>query len=222
MERNVHSSNMRSPRPASHCATGTSEAARRSTSITMLAIVLLIGVKTGAHVFSQSASEPHQLQEQGDSVREEQPVRIVDPTFCENQTWPYIDARCLKRVEPAPVNEEPIPSKSPPKLIAAEAAPTVRSVDSNVPSKDLSAALPPRSAPTTSSDTRNAAQHETNYTSDNPVTDAPSQPNVATAGDADQFWGRSIVANEMQADSDLRHQSRHRHRHAGRVFGFRF
>jgi hypothetical protein len=26
-------------------------------------------------------------------------VRIVDPAFCQNQTWPYIDQSCLKRAE---------------------------------------------------------------------------------------------------------------------------
>ncbi|HEY1979630.1 MAG TPA: hypothetical protein VGH13_06065 [Xanthobacteraceae bacterium] len=27
-------------------------------------------------------------------------VRIVDPAFCRDQTWPYIDQRCLKRAQP--------------------------------------------------------------------------------------------------------------------------
>ena len=26
-------------------------------------------------------------------------VRIVDPAFCNDQTWPYIDQRCLKRID---------------------------------------------------------------------------------------------------------------------------
>ena len=30
-------------------------------------------------------------------------VRIVDPTFCQDQTWPYIEPRCLKRVPAQPV-----------------------------------------------------------------------------------------------------------------------
>jgi hypothetical protein len=31
------------------------------------------------------------------------PVRIVAPEFCKDQTWPYIDSRCLRRVDnPAP------------------------------------------------------------------------------------------------------------------------
>jgi hypothetical protein len=32
--------------------------------------------------------------------RNEQPVpRVVEPGFCENQTWPYIDQRCLTRAK---------------------------------------------------------------------------------------------------------------------------
>jgi hypothetical protein len=28
------------------------------------------------------------------------PVTIVAPEFCKDQTWPYIDSRCLRRVAP--------------------------------------------------------------------------------------------------------------------------
>jgi len=54
--------------------------------------------------------------------RDEAPtVRIVDPDFCKNQTWPYIDARCLKRVAPdQPVAENraaSAPAIQPPRLL---------------------------------------------------------------------------------------------------------
>jgi hypothetical protein len=224
----MHFPNVHAPEAASDFPTGTSAETRRSTSITMISILLLMGLKTGAHLFGQPVPEPHQQQEQSEALRQDPPkeVRIVDPAFCENQTRPYIDAGCIKRVEPAPITEQTNTS-SPPKLIAAEtASPTrqnVRPRDSNVPSNDSPAILPSDSVPATPADTQHVAQQETSHTSDASIMDASSQSNKATAGDADQFWGRPIAANEMEADSDLRHQHfRHRHRHYGRSFGFRF
>src|ERR1700722_10030000 len=41
-------------------------------------------------------------------------VRIVDPAFCRDQTWPYIDQRCLKRVPPQQAASTPSDNTSPP------------------------------------------------------------------------------------------------------------
>lgn len=49
-------------------------------------------------------------------------VRIVDPAFCRDQTWPYIDQRCLKRVEPQQAASISVESAPPPMNIAPVAA----------------------------------------------------------------------------------------------------
>jgi hypothetical protein len=51
------------------------------------------------------------------------PVTIVAPEFCKDQTWPYIDSRCLRRIDnPAP--DAPQASVAPATTAAATSAPS--------------------------------------------------------------------------------------------------
>jgi hypothetical protein len=83
-------------------ACGAAEQRRVSTTGTLLGVaacvVLAKALAIGAPALSSAAAPPHQAVTQGVT-----PVTIVAPEFCKNQTWPYIDARCLRRVDnPAP------------------------------------------------------------------------------------------------------------------------
>jgi hypothetical protein len=71
---------------------------RLSTTGTLLGVVACVvltkALAIGAPAMPSAAAAPHQ------GVT---PVTIVAPEFCKNQTWPYIDPRCLRRVDnPAP------------------------------------------------------------------------------------------------------------------------
>jgi hypothetical protein len=86
-----------SPDTADDDASPAAKQRRLSTTVTLLgAVACVVLAKTlaiGAPAMPSAAAAPHQ------GVT---PVTIVAPEFCKNQTWPYIDARCLRRVDPAP------------------------------------------------------------------------------------------------------------------------
>jgi hypothetical protein len=83
-------------------ACGAAEQRRISTTGTLFGVaaclVLAKALAIGSPALPSAAAPPHQAVTQGVT-----PVTIVAPEFCKNQTWPYIDARCLRRVDnPAP------------------------------------------------------------------------------------------------------------------------
>jgi hypothetical protein len=51
------------------------------------------------------------------------PVRIVAPEFCKDQTWPYIDSRCLRRID-NPALDAPQATVAPAKIAATTSAPS--------------------------------------------------------------------------------------------------
>jgi hypothetical protein len=136
-------------------------------------------------------------------------VRIVDPAFCRDQTWPYIDQRCLKRVAPLQTASTP-DNALPPMNIAPHTAtlaprdvtPTVASIDQNAPSP-VAAAAP-------------AAQ------SQQPV---PAQSSAASPAQTDPAGFSSTTQTAFIDDGTAikpapkPHHARH---HSGFFFGFRF
>jgi hypothetical protein len=206
---------------------------RIATSATMIALLLLIG---SAQVMKLAVAGPNQPPQQSNSAQPKA-ARIVDPALCENQTWPYIDARCLKRVEQAPAAQAQDASSSndsaprPPKAIASEPAPPTgqemrsdtRSVHSGASSNSAAVTPPANAAPAAvPSDSGQAAQQDANAASGESLAHASSEPNAARAGAPDQFWGQPVATNAIEADSSARYpHSRHRYRHY-RAFGFRF
>jgi hypothetical protein len=225
----MHPSHLHSSGATTDLPKKTPTESRIATSATMIALLLLIG---SAHVMRLSAAEPRQPQEQSKTVQPKA-ARIVDPAFCENQTWPYIDARCLKRVESTPTTQaqnasnsnEPTPR--PPKAVAPEVAnatgqdmqPVRPGGSSNDPSVTPLAKATPAVVP---SDSGQVIQQETNPASGDRVAHASSEPSPARAGAPEQFWGQPVATNAIEADSNSRYQhSRHRYRHY-RAFGFRF
>jgi hypothetical protein len=144
--------------------------------------------------------------------RDEAPaVRIVDPDFCKNQTWPYIDARCLKRVAPdqpaaenhtasVPANPNatpaPVPASSLASLVTNGAAKAAYSI-SATPNSAL-----PSTAPM---NVMNGAGQNQPQETVAPMTSAAAIDSPASA---------------VIADSHRTHRSQHWQH--GAFFGFRF
>jgi hypothetical protein len=93
------------------------------------------------------------------------PVTIVAPEFCKDQTWPYIDSRCLRRVDnPAPDAPQatvvpvtpaaatPAPGRGSGNTVAATPTPAETTVATNAPQAATNA--PPAAAAPNPTDTR--------------------------------------------------------------------
>lgn len=78
---------------------------RLSTTGTLLGVVACV-VLTKALAIGAPAMPGAAMAAQHGATLGVTPVTIVAPEFCKNQTWPYIDARCLRRVDPAPAPAE--------------------------------------------------------------------------------------------------------------------
>jgi len=72
---------------------------RVATTATLLAVALCAILAKG-HLTEAGTSSHNAAVAQNAGTA---PVTIVAPEFCKDQTWPYIDSRCLRRVDnPAP------------------------------------------------------------------------------------------------------------------------
>jgi hypothetical protein len=69
---------------------------RVTTTATLLALALCAFMAKGHLLAAQTPSRVAAAAPQGDVTA---PVRIVAPEFCKDQTWPYIDSRCLRRID---------------------------------------------------------------------------------------------------------------------------
>ncbi len=137
-------------------------------------------------------------------------VRIVDPDFCKNQTWPYIDTRCLKRVapdQPAAENQAYIVPVNPP------VTPT--------PTAPL-AIVPVNGAPASGSvPASNATGGTVQSTPPTPIMNGAAQNDIQeTIAPNTAVTATDNPANARVADS---HRSRRsQHWRQGAFFGFRF
>ncbi len=148
-------------------------------------------------------------------------VRIVDPAFCKDQTWPYIDARCLKRVDKA---EQPAADqrRADPQISAADVSAKVLGANANSPVAAAAGAATTDGAGT-------PAPSPAAGTLALPIT-PQAAPAAGDAGASRATEIRRDAAN-VPADvfSDQRltdvsqpHVSRHWRRHSRLLFGFRF
>jgi hypothetical protein len=81
-----------------------SNCSQASTSLTLMAIILAAQLNRFGPVLQ---TNPVGAQSDGSRVPLARPAaRVVDPSFCQNQTWPYIDSRCLTRADD-PVTQAP-------------------------------------------------------------------------------------------------------------------
>jgi hypothetical protein len=98
---------------------------RAGTTAVLLGMVLcVVAMKT--HSIETPASTSHQAAQNGVAA----PAKIIAPEFCKDQTWPYIDSRCLRRVD------NPAPPAAPPRIVTppattAAAAPAASNVTAN-------------------------------------------------------------------------------------------
>lgn len=92
---------------------------RTSTTATLLAVAVCAILAKGQLLEARTSSHnPAVAQNAGTS-----PVRIVAPEFCKDQTWPYIDSRCLRRIDNPPP-DAPQATVAPATAAAATPAPS--------------------------------------------------------------------------------------------------
>lgn len=84
--------------PAEAYESSAAKQRRVATTVTLLAVALCAILAKGHLEAGTSSHNAAVAQNTGTA-----PVTIVAPEFCKDQTWPYIDSRCLRRVDnPAP------------------------------------------------------------------------------------------------------------------------
>jgi hypothetical protein len=172
-----------------------------TTAVACVLAALAVGTRNLQTTSAPSTAAAHQ------DVAE---VRIVDPAFCRDQTWPYIDQRCLKRVPPQQTTSTQGDIASPPMNIAPQTA--------NVPPRDVtqSASTPERNAPSP------IAAAETAPQSPQLV---PAESSVAGPTPTDPARVYSTTQTAFTDDGTAikpapkPHHARH---HSGFFFGFRF
>jgi hypothetical protein len=153
-------------------------------------------------------------------------VRIVDPAFCKEQIWPYIDARCLKRVDTA---DRPAADAqgAAPQTSTADASTRAVGADANSP-----LATAANGAATTSVPTANVAGMPAPSPAGTaaPPIIPPTAPAIGNAGASGATEIRRDAANvpaDVSDDPRLTdvsqpHASRHGRHHSRSFFGFRF
>jgi len=193
---------------------------RMSTTTTLLAVAVCAILAKG-HLLEASTSSHNATVAQNAGTA---PVTVVAPEFCKDQTWPYIDSRCLRRVDnPAPPADVRQATAPPVTTAAATPAPNGMSAKAVV--------APPANSEAAAS------------TSTPPVAPAPSAldtraqdtraqviqsvfPTAEPAATRDNDIQRSNAATDAPAyqrtsDDSQHRRSRHWNNHSG-FFGFRF
>ena len=198
-------------RPTEACEPSAAKQLRMSTSVTLLAVAVCAILAKG-HLFEAGPPSHTAALAQNAGTA---PVTIVAPEFCKDQTWPYIDSRCLRRVDnPAP--DAPQATVAPATTAAATPAPSGAS-------SNTVAAMPPTAE-------TNATQ--TNVAQTNVATNAP--PAAAAPNPRDQVMQSAFPAPAPDtntypatnaftraANASQRRRSEHWNNQFG-LFGFRF
>jgi hypothetical protein len=187
---------------------------RMSTTATLLAVAVCAILARG-HLLEATTPTHNAAVAQNAGTA---PVTIVAPEFCKDQTWPYIDARCLRRVDtPPPVDARK--AIAPPATTAAAtpapdgvSAKTVVAPPANTEAAASTTTAPAAPAPSAVDTRAQVIQSvfptaEPTATHDNDV----QRGNANAANDAPAY----------QRTSDVAQHRRSRHNHFG-FFGFRF
>ena len=85
-------------RPAETYEPSAAKQRRMSTSATLLAVAVCAILAKGHLLEARTSSHNAAVAQNAGTA----PVTIVAPEFCKDQTWPYIDSRCLRRVDNPP------------------------------------------------------------------------------------------------------------------------
>jgi hypothetical protein len=191
---------------------------RMSTTATLLAVAVCAILARGHLLEARTPSHNAAVAQNAGTA----PVTIVAPEFCKDQTWPYIDARCLRRVDnPAPPTDARQAIAPPATTAAATPAPDGVSAKTVVaPPANTEAA-----ASTTTAPAAPAAPAPSAVDTRAQVIQSvfPTAEPTATH-DNDVQRGNANAANDApayQRTSDVAQHRRSRHNHFG-FFGFRF
>ena len=107
-------------RPAETHEASVAKQQRVSTTATLVAVAVCAILAKGHLLEARTPSHNAAVAQNSGTA----PVTIVAPEFCKDQTWPYIDSRCLRRVDnPAPPADAHQVVASPATTAAATPAP---------------------------------------------------------------------------------------------------
>jgi hypothetical protein len=207
-------------RPAETYEPSTAKQLRMSATATLLALAACAILAKGHLLEARTPSHNAAMAQNAGTA----PVTIVAPEFCKDQTWPYIDSRCLRRVDNPPPPADARQAIAPPATTAA-ATPAPDGVSAKAitapPANSEAAAstsTPPAAPAPSSPDTRAQETRaqviqsvfptaESNVTRDNDI----QRGNAAT----------DAPAYQRTSDVSQHRRSRHWNNHSG-FFGFRF
>lgn len=172
---------------------------RVATTATLLAVALCAFMAKGHLLAAQTPSRIAAAAQNNGTT----PVTIVAPEFCKDQTWPYIDSRCLRRVDnPAPATTAaptPAPSGASGNTVAA----TPPTAATTATQTNVATNAPPAAAAPNPTDTRDQVMQSV-FPAAAPDTRAYPATNAYT-----------------RASNASRRRSEHWNNHSG-FFGFRF
>jgi hypothetical protein len=203
-------------RPAETYEASAAKQQRVSTTTTLVAVAVCAILAKG-HLLEAGSSSHNAAVAQNAGTA---PVTIVAPEFCKDQTWPYIDSRCLRRVDtPAPPADAHQAVAPPATTAAATPAPDGVSANAVAAPKNTEAAAststPPAAPAPSSTDTRAQVIQSVFPAAEStvPRDDNAQRSNANAATDAPAY--------QRTSDDSQHRRSRHWNNHFG-FFGFRF
>ena len=180
---------------------------RVSTTATLAAVALCAFVAQGHLLAARTPSRVAAATQDSGAP----PVTIIAPEFCKDQTWPYIDSRCLRRVDPPLPGDDhkaiaPVTTAAAPPAADGVSANTVAATPTNA--QTAAATTPPPAAPAPSPPDPRAQVIQSVF----PAA-APAIPDNGANAAPDNY--------QRTSDASLHRRSRHWNNHSG-FFGFRF
>jgi hypothetical protein len=188
-----------------------------STTATLLAVAVCAILAKGHLLEARSPSHSAAVAQNAGTA----PVTIVAPEFCKDQTWPYIDSRCLRRVDtPAPPAD--VRQAIAPPATTAAATPALDGMSAKAvaapPANSeaaASASTPPAAPAPSSPDTRAQVIQSVFPTAESTA----ARDNDVQRGNANA--ATDTFAYQRTSDVSQHRRSRHWNSHSG-FFGFRF
>ena len=209
-------------RPAETYEPSAAKQRRMSTTATLLAVAVCAILAKGHLLEARSPSHTAAVAQNAGTA----PVTIVAPEFCKDQTWPYIDSRCLRRVDNAPPPTDARQAVAPPATtVAATPAPdsmSAKAVAAPPANSEAaaSASTPPAAPAPSSPDTRAQDTRAQVIQSVFPTAEqSTTRDNDVQRGNANAVTDAS--AYQRTSDVSQHRRSRHWNSHSG-FFGFRF
>ena len=204
-------------RPAEAYEQSPAKQRHTSTTATLLALAIC-AVTAKGHLLEARTSSHNAAAAQSAGTA---PVMIVAPEFCKDQTWPYIDSRCLRRVDNPPPPADDHKAIAPPVTTAA-VSPAPNGVSANA------VAVPPantEAAASTSTPPAAPAPGPTDTRAQVIQSVFPTAEPTATRDNDIQRGNANAVTNspayERTSDVSEHHRSQRWNNRFG-FFGFRF